>query len=69
MELREVCKILNTTAPVMYLKMNTTQDKLSYHKRNNPEAYKNMITYGIVNYYNIEHSELIKILEEYKKEK
>ncbi len=69
MNLKEIAKELNTTVSELYKKMNTNQQKLSYQKKTNQENYKNMITAGIINHYNISHNELIQILKLYQIQK
>ena len=66
MDIKEICKNLEITVTDFYKHMNTTQAKLSYYKRNNPTRYKDTITAGIINFYNIEHKELLAILKLYK---
>ena len=66
MELREICNSLDINVTDFYKYMGTTQNKLSYHKKNNPLKYKDAITSGIINFYKLEHEELLTILKLYK---
>ena len=69
MELREICNNLNIRVSDFYDYMGTTQNKLSYHKKNNPDKYKDAITAGIINFYKLDHQELLTILKLYKLQK
>ena len=66
MEIKEICKNLGISVTEFYKYMNTNQPKLSYYKKNNPVRYKDTITFGIINFYNLEHEELLTILKLYK---
>jgi len=66
MDIKDICKDLGITVTDFYKYMNTEQSKLSYYKRNNLTRYKDTITAGIINFYGIEHNELLTILKLYK---
>ena len=66
MDIRDICKDLNITVTDFYKYMHTNQAKLSYYKKNNPTRYKDTITAGIINFYKIDHNELLTILKLYK---
>ena len=65
MDIKDICTELGIKVTDFYTHMNTDVKSLSYHKKNNPQKYKDMITTGIVNFYKIEHDELLKILDLY----
>jgi len=66
MDIKEVCKKLDITVTDFYKYMGVSVTQLSYHKKENPFKYIDYITAGIINFYGIDHAELLTILELYK---
>jgi len=66
MDIKSICKELNITVTEFYEYMHTTQPKLSYYKKNNEIRYNDTITSGIINFYQIDHKELLAIIKLYK---
>ena len=66
MDIKEICDNLGITVTKFYEYMGTEQSKLSYYKRKNPVRYKDSITVGIINFYKLDHQELLTILKLYK---
>ena len=66
MEIDTICKELGITIKEFYSCMNTNQQKLSYQKNKNKVKYQDMITAGIINFYKLDHQELLTILRLYK---
>jgi len=66
MDNNTVAKELGVPVSAFYKYMHTNQQKFSYAKKNNPDRCKDMVTAGIINFYGIEHNELLAILKLYK---
>ena len=66
-ELKDVLDKLDINAAAFYELAGTTQQKLSYAKKHNQEAYENFLFSGICRHYEMDPSKLIDLIESIKK--
>lgn len=66
-DLKEVIDRLDINAATFYELAATTQQKLSYAKKHNVEAYENFIFSGVCRYYELDAIKIIDLIESVKK--
>jgi len=66
-ELKDVLDRLDINAASFYELAGTTQQKLSYAKKHNIEAYENFLFSGICRHYKMNPEKLIDLIESLKK--
>jgi len=66
MDIKEICGKMGVSVVKFYDSMHTTSAKLSYYNKQNKQRYHDTITAGIINFYSIDHAELLTILDLYK---
>ncbi len=67
MELKNILDRLGVSAASFYELAGTTQQKLSYAKKHNQEAYENFLFSGICRHYEMDPGKLIDLIESIKK--
>ncbi|WOE70482.1 hypothetical protein RZR97_02665 [Hydrogenimonas thermophila] len=60
---KDILDRLNISASEFYELAGTNQQKLSYHKKNNPTTYENLIYGAICRYYNLDPFKLIDVVD------
>lgn len=66
-ELKDILDRLNINATIFYELAGTTQQKLSYAKKHNVEAYENFLLSGVCRYYKMDALKVIDLIESVKK--
>lgn len=66
-ELKNILDRLDIDATSFYELAGTTQQKLSYAKKHNIEAYENFLLSGICRHYKLDSIKLIDLIDSLKK--